>query len=46
MKKSAQPTQLPSKKKSMATIRQKIKPISTAQLVKLKGGGNPWIDAS
>ncbi|MBX2878165.1 MAG: hypothetical protein KTR30_38955 [Saprospiraceae bacterium] len=34
------------KEKSIATISKQVKPIPTQQLLKLKGGGNPWIDAS
>lgn len=44
--KSAQPINRPIKDKSIASISQQVKPIPTAQLLKLKGGGNPWIDAS
>lgn len=45
--KSTQPTTPVSiQEKSMATIGKKIKPIPKKQQGKLKGGGNPWIDAS
>lgn len=46
MKSTQSTTPVVIKEKSIATIRQQIKPIPKPQLCQLKGGGNPWIDAS
>ena len=45
MKSTQLTTSRSSKAKSIATISKKLSPIPTHQQVKLKGGGNPWIDA-